>query len=485
MDDRPTLPSIHSLLGLANRDELRTMLDRREASHPLAEHDDTSPSSTTRYAQYDHYSDTNDTKRARKHSPTPTPGETAQQPSGYSFNILQPTGPHGRLTVTSSSSSPASYLQSPYSASYAYTQADYDSHLHHEVDHRSAVSAGTPGSGRPRQSHGSPPPALVERPYSTQAIVLHPAPIPIDASTPSSSSYPALAQMAQKGKSSVPLLIDERGTPADLGGRLMSDLIGARPSITPADSDDPSSSARQAAVVSGGKSGKPNESETAPDGSVVHISPTTSVFPATAPNIAKYLCEYCQKRFNRPSSLKIHVNTHTGDKPYPCTFPGCGRCFSVLSNMRRHARVHAQSRHHDTRRQRGQGGDDDDDLDDDEGGGGDGLGDEYDDAGSNSLSPGGAASGKESASGNGNQRTAEVTPTTLTARGATSSRSPAPQTPEEARAQHQREVQIRQFGAFVSSGERFRHPDLPDSLPSPPSGRRGGYPYASGLADGS
>ncbi|CAE6453740.1 unnamed protein product [Rhizoctonia solani] len=58
---------------------------------------------------------------------------------------------------------------------------------------------------------------------------------------------------------------------------------------------------------------------------------------------AKYECQYCGKRFNRPSSLKIHVNTHTGEKPYKCTFPSCGRRFSVMSNMRRHSRVHNQS----------------------------------------------------------------------------------------------------------------------------------------------
>ncbi|KAF8488393.1 hypothetical protein JB92DRAFT_2757335 [Gautieria morchelliformis] len=55
---------------------------------------------------------------------------------------------------------------------------------------------------------------------------------------------------------------------------------------------------------------------------------------------AKYECQYCQKRFNRPSSLKLHYNTHTGEKPFACPFPGCGRHFSVMSNMRRHARIH-------------------------------------------------------------------------------------------------------------------------------------------------
>lgn len=61
------------------------------------------------------------------------------------------------------------------------------------------------------------------------------------------------------------------------------------------------------------------------------------------PSSSKYECSYCGKGFNRPSSLKIHLNSHTGEKPFICPVESCGRSFSVLSNMRRHARVHAQT----------------------------------------------------------------------------------------------------------------------------------------------
>ncbi|KAG1716406.1 hypothetical protein ID866_758 [Astraeus odoratus] len=64
--------------------------------------------------------------------------------------------------------------------------------------------------------------------------------------------------------------------------------------------------------------------------------------PPTSVSTMKYECEYCGKGFTRPSSLKIHLNSHTGEKPFVCTYEGCGRSFSVLSNMRRHARVHAE-----------------------------------------------------------------------------------------------------------------------------------------------
>ncbi|KAJ7282999.1 hypothetical protein C8J57DRAFT_1297240 [Mycena rebaudengoi] len=60
----------------------------------------------------------------------------------------------------------------------------------------------------------------------------------------------------------------------------------------------------------------------------------------SATSLSKYECNYCGKGFTRPSSLKIHLNSHTGEKPFVCPVDGCGRSFSVLSNMRRHARVH-------------------------------------------------------------------------------------------------------------------------------------------------
>ncbi|KIK68346.1 hypothetical protein GYMLUDRAFT_153877, partial [Collybiopsis luxurians FD-317 M1] len=55
----------------------------------------------------------------------------------------------------------------------------------------------------------------------------------------------------------------------------------------------------------------------------------------------KHVCTTCHKRFNRPSSLRIHMNTHTGATPFRCPYPNCGREFNVNSNMRRHYRNHS------------------------------------------------------------------------------------------------------------------------------------------------
>jgi len=57
----------------------------------------------------------------------------------------------------------------------------------------------------------------------------------------------------------------------------------------------------------------------------------------------KHKCKVCDKRFTRPSSLQTHMYSHTGEKPFACKVPGCGRHFSVVSNLRRHGKTHKTS----------------------------------------------------------------------------------------------------------------------------------------------
>ncbi|EMC95286.1 hypothetical protein BAUCODRAFT_35270 [Baudoinia panamericana UAMH 10762] len=59
----------------------------------------------------------------------------------------------------------------------------------------------------------------------------------------------------------------------------------------------------------------------------------------------KHKCKICDKRFTRPSSLQTHMYSHTGEKPFACEVEGCGRHFSVVSNLRRHRKVHRGEGH--------------------------------------------------------------------------------------------------------------------------------------------
>lgn len=65
-----------------------------------------------------------------------------------------------------------------------------------------------------------------------------------------------------------------------------------------------------------------------------------AVVPESAVSIKNRTCSICHKVFNRPSGLRIHMHTHTGEKPYKCNWPMCGKRFSVRSNMIRHLKIH-------------------------------------------------------------------------------------------------------------------------------------------------
>ncbi|KAM7368348.1 hypothetical protein PAMP_014572 [Pampus punctatissimus] len=55
----------------------------------------------------------------------------------------------------------------------------------------------------------------------------------------------------------------------------------------------------------------------------------------------KYLCQFCGRACAKPSVLKKHIRSHTGERPYPCV--PCGFSFKTKSNLYKHRKSHAHA----------------------------------------------------------------------------------------------------------------------------------------------
>eukprot|EP00946_MAST-07B_sp_MAST-7B-sp1_P000361 g361.t1 len=52
------------------------------------------------------------------------------------------------------------------------------------------------------------------------------------------------------------------------------------------------------------------------------------------------ICDVCKKTFRLQHNLRAHKRTHTGEQPFQCKFPGCGKRFNHGGNLLKHERRH-------------------------------------------------------------------------------------------------------------------------------------------------
>ncbi|KPP78704.1 zinc finger protein ZIC 5-like [Scleropages formosus] len=80
-------------------------------------------------------------------------------------------------------------------------------------------------------------------------------------------------------------------------------------------------------------------------GSMYELVGHVSVEHVGGPEQSSHVCfwERCPregKAFKAKYKLINHIRVHTGEKPFPCPFPGCGKVFARSENLKIHKRTH-------------------------------------------------------------------------------------------------------------------------------------------------
>ncbi len=284
-----TLPSIQSLIGMAE-----TSAPKHEQQGKLIRHTEALPElilstagvekqqqhqerrASTAMSQASDYASSN-TNDAKTISPSPP------QRSDFGFN-----GPNGSPSASSSHSS----VSAP---------QYFGGAINNLEPHQQRQPP--PPSSHPQQPL---PPSASESPYQT-------SPYPQSPGSISTYSYPSPAQQSI-GPSS--MYYQQRPLPSAFPPPNLP--VTVTPSM---------SSSHESSPVDQNNPWQHHH----------YISPSSSA-AFVGQSQDRYVCQTCNKAFSRPSSLRIHSHSHTGEKPFKCPHAGCGKAFSVRSNMKRHER---------------------------------------------------------------------------------------------------------------------------------------------------
>ncbi|XP_038051421.1 zinc finger protein 40-like isoform X2 [Patiria miniata] len=86
---------------------------------------------------------------------------------------------------------------------------------------------------------------------------------------------------------------------------------------------------------------RPRKNSTRSNASDSADDPTAKDLQKCCKKPGRHVCQFCGRRCTKPSVLKKHIRSHTGERPYPCS--PCGFSFKTKSNLYKHCKTHAHA----------------------------------------------------------------------------------------------------------------------------------------------